>query len=91
MNFEHLSLSLKLHKGQSFSCGDICKTILTSNFNSYGIFPKFCTSKVFICEYYTRIFGLFGILLSKCPGNRGKMAYVSLHKLPHCLRNKLKI
>ena len=52
---------------------------------------QFCTSKVLICENFTRIFEFFGVLLSKCPSIRGKMAYVSLHKLPHSLRNKLKI
>ena len=94
VNILLISYVIEIVPIRGFPDGDICKTTdfsKSSIVNIFCIFPQFCTSEVFICENYTRIFEFFGILLSKCPSIRGKRVYVSLHNLPISPRHELKI
>ena len=79
----NISLSFKVHEDPSFSCGDICKTIMTFVWSL--IFYVFCMFSNLIikipskCENYMKLVGTYGNYISKCPVISENMAPILAH------------
>ena len=94
-HYLYKNLSLKFHKDPSFSCGDICKTILTFKNHQFSMyFPYFhcyAPQKSSKMDNYWKVVNFLWKYTSKCMCLMDKRTPVPAYRLLSSLSNKQKV
>ena len=78
-----LKWSVKFNKDPSYSCGHICKTVVTFVWSLiFYVFCMFSNLSIKVppkCENYMKLVATYGNFISKCPGISENMAPILAH------------